>query len=153
MSDELRRVVVSSRRTGTSEIVSDGQPADSRGSIEGYGPARATICEIRGPADHGDPADDAPRYPTRGVVRVVRIVFPAGYGVSDPGMHQTPTVDVACVLQGEIDLVLDAETTTLKQGEFVVLDGDVHGWRNTQAEPCVILGTMYGAVEPSASSD
>jgi mannose-6-phosphate isomerase-like protein (cupin superfamily) len=104
----------------------------------------ATIWEYRGTSDFGDPAPDAPHHPAPGIVRVQRLVFNAGMGVEDPGMHRTQTTDVAYIVDGTIELVLEKETMMLGPGDFVVLRGDLHGWRNASDKPCLIVSAMFG---------
>jgi len=54
------------------------------------------------------------------------------------GVHDTATVDVVFVIEGEVELELEAETLALRQGDVVVQHGTVHAWRNRGAEACVL---------------
>ena len=63
-----------------------------------------------------------------------------------PGMHQTPTVDVIVVISGEMDLVLDSgETVHLHPGDSVIQRGTMHDWQNHGTEPCVAVAFMVRA--------
>jgi mannose-6-phosphate isomerase-like protein (cupin superfamily) len=53
-----------------------------------------------------------------------------------PFMHRTESVDYGIVLSGEIDLVLDRERVSLKQGDVVVQRGTDHAWSNRSGRPC-----------------
>lgn len=55
-----------------------------------------------------------------------------------PRNHRTDSVDYAIVMRGEIDMHLDDEVVTLRQGDVLVQRGTVHNWVNNGAEPCVI---------------
>ncbi len=66
--------------------------------------------------------------------------------VADPSMHQTDTIDYGIVISGEIDLELDdGKEVHLKAGDCIVQNGTRHGWRNREAEPCVMAFIMIGA--------
>ena len=46
-------------------------------------------------------------------------------------MHRTYSLDYGIVLQGEVDLELDAgKKTRVKTGEIVVQRGTIHAWHN-----------------------
>jgi quercetin dioxygenase-like cupin family protein len=70
----------------------------------------------------------------------------AAYMESDQdGMHRTPSVDLICVLSGEIWLELDAEEVHLLAGDFVVQNGTRHAWRNKSDGPCTMAVVLVGA--------
>jgi quercetin dioxygenase-like cupin family protein len=64
-------------------------------------------------------------------------------GQSD--MHRTPSVDLICVLSGEIWLELDAEEVHLREGDCVVQNGARHAWRNKGDRPCTMAIVLVGA--------
>jgi len=62
-----------------------------------------------------------------------------------PGMHATPSVDYAVVLNGRLLLDLDdGETTELGPGDVVVQNGVRHAWRNPTSEPATIFVVLVG---------
>lgn len=65
----------------------------------------------------------------------------------ESAMHFTRTVDLVTVIDGEVDVVLDGETTTLHQGDFLVQNGTRHEWRNRGDRPArlsvIVLGTEH----------
>lgn len=64
----------------------------------------------------------------------------------NPGMHQTPTVDYATVIKGNLVLELDdGKTVELKPGDTVVQQGARHAWRNPHDEPATISVALLGA--------
>lgn len=62
-----------------------------------------------------------------------------------PGMHTTPTLDYAVVLEGEVVLeVDDGVTTTLRPGDLVVQDAARHAWRVPGDRPATIFVVLMG---------
>jgi quercetin dioxygenase-like cupin family protein len=54
-------------------------------------------------------------------------------------MHRTETIDYVIVLFGEIDMILDESTVSLKQGDIVVQRGTNHAWVNRGTEPARLV--------------
>jgi hypothetical protein len=65
-----------------------------------------------------------------------------------PRMHRTRSVDFGLVLAGEIDLMLDEETTHLTAGDIVVMQATNHAWINHGTEPCRIAFILVDAEDP-----
>lgn len=64
------------------------------------------------------------------------------------GMHATPTVDCAVVLDGELWLELDeGRSTLLRQHDLVVQNGTRHAWRNKSDRPATVAFVLIGAIE------
>ena len=62
------------------------------------------------------------------------------------GMHQTPTVDYAIVLDGEVWLELDDGCAEhLVQHDVVVQNGTRHAWRNKSTRPVTLAFVLIGA--------
>jgi quercetin dioxygenase-like cupin family protein len=61
------------------------------------------------------------------------------------GMHRTPTLDLICVLSGEIWLELDDGEIHLRPGDCVVQNGTRHAWRNRSGAPCSMAIVLIGA--------
>lgn len=70
-----------------------------------------------------------------------------------PGMHTTPTVDYAVILNGRLTLDLGRETTTLEAGDVVVQNGTRHAWRNAGDEPASVFFVLIGAVSANREDD
>lgn len=51
-------------------------------------------------------------------------------GIDAEGLHATRAVDYVFVLDGPVDLVLEATTVTVNPGDCVVQRETVHAWRN-----------------------
>ncbi|PHH92624.1 hypothetical protein CDD83_6551 [Cordyceps sp. RAO-2017] len=61
---------------------------------------------------------------------VCRVVdFAPGEGVT-PLMHRTQSLDYGIVLEGEMELLLDAERATVRRGDVVVQRATMHAWKN-----------------------
>jgi quercetin dioxygenase-like cupin family protein len=67
----------------------------------------------------------------------------------DPGVsprnHRTDSIDYAVVISGEIEMTLDDEKVTLRQGDVLVQRGTVHNWINNGKEPCIIAFALVSA--------
>ncbi|HSW04493.1 cupin domain-containing protein [Aquabacterium sp.] len=62
------------------------------------------------------------------------------------GMHTTPTVDYAIVLDGEIWLELDeGRSALLRQHDVVVQNGTRHAWRNKSDRAATMAFVLIGA--------
>jgi mannose-6-phosphate isomerase-like protein (cupin superfamily) len=174
----VRRVVTGLSESGKAVIVSDGEPPVSRRRVHVPGfadalvwrtdvPARPLLAEaseqlrswVPGPGEtiamtvtfppdgvYTDPAFDA------AAARAEQLRAIPGlaelFEADKPGMHTTPTVDYAVVLEGEIVLDLDAgETARLRPGDVVVQNGTRHAWRNPGASPATLFVVLVGAGE------
>ncbi len=58
-----------------------------------------------------------------------------------PAMHKTASIDVICLLQGEVDLILDNSRTRIKPGQIVIQRGTSHGWE-AQGGPALLLAVL-----------
>jgi hypothetical protein len=68
------------------------------------------------------------------------------------GMHRTPTLDLICILSGEIWLQLDDGEIHLRQGDCVVQNGTRHAWRNRGDGPCSMAIVLIGASQAAPSA-
>lgn len=58
-----------------------------------------------------------------------------------PAMHRTESIDVICLLRGEVDLILDNGRTRIKPGQIVIQRGTSHGWEAIGA-PALLLAVL-----------
>lgn len=64
----------------------------------------------------------------------------------EPGMHATPSVDMAIVLEGELVLELDGGSErTLYAGDTVVQCGTRHRWHNRGGQDALVVFFLVGA--------
>jgi naringenin degradation protein FdeH len=61
------------------------------------------------------------------------------------GMHATASVDCMLQLSGEAVLVLEDAEVRLAPGDWVVVNGITHSWRNDGDEPAVLVAVVVGA--------
>lgn len=58
-----------------------------------------------------------------------------------PAMHQTQTLDIICLISGDVSLVLDNVETRLKPGQIVIQRGTSHGW-TAHGGPAFLLAVL-----------
>ena len=58
-----------------------------------------------------------------------------------PGMHETHSMDVICLLQGEASLILESGETRLKPGQVVIQRGTNHAWQ-AHGGPALFLAVL-----------
>ncbi|GHB73855.1 cupin [Streptomyces viridiviolaceus] len=58
------------------------------------------------------------------------------------GRHATDTVDVACILDGEIHVVYETGETLLRAGDTVINRGNKHAWSNRTDKPVTMVAVM-----------
>lgn len=63
-----------------------------------------------------------------------------------PAMHKTASVDYIILIEGEVDLLLDAgEAKALKPGDVVIQRGTNHAWVNTGSKPALLVAVLADA--------
>jgi hypothetical protein len=73
----------------------------------------------------------------------------ADWDPESPGMHRSNTIDVGVVLDGSIVLKLDdGAETELHPGDWYVMNGTRHAWRNPHDKPCLLGIFLLGAAGP-----
>jgi hypothetical protein len=45
-----------------------------------------------------------------------------------PAMHETHSIDIICLLQGDVSLILEGSETRIKPGQVVIQRGTNHAW-------------------------
>ena len=163
MFQNVRRVVTVIDDQGVSRIETDGAPAVTQ-RLANAGAAIDEVWQFPAvPADihaAGDPTEFSFLSPPEGfLVRRVEVPPDALRFVDDAGrprtpefhegMHQTPTIDILQILEGELWLLLDSgEETCLRAGDLVVQRGTVHAWRNRTDHVTRYLAIMVSAPLP-----
>jgi mannose-6-phosphate isomerase-like protein (cupin superfamily) len=142
MFENVRRVVTVIDDNGVSRIESDGDavPGDisATGDPEEFSflsPANGFLVRrVEVPPDSSRFFDETggPRLPE-----------------AHEGMHQTATIDILQILEGELWCLLDSgEETCLRAGDVIVQRGTVHAWRNRTEEVTRYLAIMVTAPLP-----
>ena len=162
MFDNVRRVVTVIDDKGVSRIERDGEPPVKSRSQQGT--LMHEVWRVMGiPCDAGDEGDHDFSFmspPNGFVVRRVEIPPDSMRYLDDEGkprsplkregMHQTATVDIIVVLEGELWLILDSdETVKLRPGDTLVQRSTVHAWRNPTSSVCRYLAIMISANLPN----
>ena len=58
-----------------------------------------------------------------------------------PGMHETHSIDIICLLQGEASLILESGETRLRPGNVVIQRGTNHAWK-AHGSPALLLAVL-----------
>jgi len=58
-----------------------------------------------------------------------------------PSMHETHSIDIICLLQGEVSLILEDGETRLKPGNVVIQRGTNHAWE-AHGGPALMLAVL-----------
>jgi hypothetical protein len=71
-------------------------------------------------------------------------------GKEGDGMHRTDSIDLAIVMDGEVNAGYPGEDgqvheLTLKTGDLIVTNGTFHSWHNRSTKPCTILFVVVAA--------
>jgi hypothetical protein len=106
-------------------------------------------------ADTSDPvaAAAAARENMAAAVAIVDDPNPPGTYGSAPGFtgfHATASVDSMMQVSGESVCVLEDTEIRLAPGDWLILNGVVHAWRNDGDEPAVLVGVVVGAEHKGA---
>jgi uncharacterized cupin superfamily protein len=65
-------------------------------------------------------------------------------GARHEGMHRTPSIDYAILLEGERHLVLEESDVLLHKGDVVIQLGNWHSWDNRSGVPVLMSYVMIG---------
>jgi hypothetical protein len=156
--DAIRRVITGDDADGQSVVIIDGGPAASlaEAGLGGLLDIWTDTHGPLDPKDH-TPANLEPvnLHPPKGGVKVRWFVIepaPAGVpkeildkGTRDafarfhaadaiidqtraPGMHETHSIDVICLLKGDASLILEGDERRLKPGNIVIQRATNHAW-------------------------
>jgi len=58
-----------------------------------------------------------------------------------PAMHETHSIDIICLLQGDVSLILEDGETRLKPGQVVIQRGTNHAWQ-AHGGAALLLGVL-----------
>jgi quercetin dioxygenase-like cupin family protein len=64
--------------------------------------------------------------PPNGTRLMVMDLFPGCHGA----LHRTDTLDYVIVLEGEVEMLLDESSVTLRAGDILIQQGTIHAWTN-----------------------
>jgi hypothetical protein len=79
------------------------------------------------------------------VVRTVFAGFDGDRHIIDqtrhPAMHETHSIDIICLLQGDVSLILEGSETRIKPGQVVIQRGTNHAWV-AHGGPALLLAVL-----------
>ncbi len=58
-----------------------------------------------------------------------------------PAMHETRSIDVICLLQGDVSLILEGAETRIRPGQVVIQRGTNHAWQ-AHGGPALLLAVL-----------
>jgi quercetin dioxygenase-like cupin family protein len=64
--------------------------------------------------------------PPNGTRLMIMDLFPGAHGA----MHRTDTLDYVIAIEGEVEMLLDDSSVTLRAGDVLVQQGTIHAWTN-----------------------
>jgi hypothetical protein len=166
--EAMRRVITGDNEAGKSVVIHDAGPSSEIGGIlheiwedaasgplesrrrEDLGPQKPVLGPAKGnvqvrwfvvnPLPEGLPKEALDQY-----ARERFAEFGAAHHVIDqsrhPAMHETPTLDVICLLQGDASLILEEGETRLKPGQVVIQRGTNHAWQ-AHGGPALFLAVL-----------
>lgn len=144
----IRRIVTGHDAKGVAKVLIDAAATNVRSSRPGSASTLMWSTDEM-PADIavGENVEDlgarqlgtAP--PANGTRFTINDIPPGRPGL----MHRTETLDYAIVLAGEIDMVMDDSTVTLKTGDVVIQRGTNHSWVNRGTRPARIAFVLIDA--------
>lgn len=138
---KVRRIVTGAGADGRSLFVSDG-PAPQAGGMSEVWPARKETEPSGLNMPPGGLRWVVFDLPPDEVTRQHLAAQPVA-GMEKDGFHQTPTLDLVMILDGNLTLELDTGSVELHAGDCVIQQGTRHAWRNRSDKPvrmaCVVL--------------
>lgn len=69
-----------------------------------------------------------------------------------PGMHETPSLDIICLLSGRASLILEEGETEILPGQVVIQRGTNHAWA-VHGGPALFLGVLIDRSEDRSGAD
>lgn len=171
----VRRIVTAVDAAGKSYIAQDGESPATLTVDARPGYCNANLWRTAGSRPMVDAADDITAHqgvcppPGGTVLRVIDIppqaadpqerrrqaaatfaaMFPDArhHAESDQpaGMHVTPTIDYAIVLQGELVAIMDQGETVMRAGDVLIQRGTNHAWANRSDQVARIAFVLVDA--------
>ncbi|MEU6147536.1 cupin domain-containing protein [Streptomyces sp. NPDC047081] len=144
----IRRIVTGEDPSGKAVVIEDRNNLD----VQSHPDAGVDVLNLwahegtpDNSAEYADPASaDLPLLPPAGG-SVFRILDFAANPDGDAGMHTTPSLDYAYVIEGEIYAVFDDSETLMRAGDILIQRGNSHGWINRSTQPCRMLFVLIDA--------
>jgi mannose-6-phosphate isomerase-like protein (cupin superfamily) len=146
MSFSFRRVVTGHSAAGNAVVRSD-EIVGSEPRLPGY-EARVVWCTGQFPASNDEDRFDDGAPGPKGSRVLFRVAEFDPAKAEHTNMHRTETQDVAVVLSGRLDMVLDSGEVVeqLTAGDVLVQRGTMHSWIPRGDEPVRVLFVLIDAL-------
>jgi quercetin dioxygenase-like cupin family protein len=143
----LRRVVTGHDNASVAKVLTDTIVPAQQGKSDAIvhaiwntdeTPAAIAVggtIEDRGARPHVTP-------PPKNGTRFTIIDYPPG---NRGLMHRTETIDYIIIMAGEIEMIMDDSTVTLKAGDVMIQRGTNHGWFNRGTEVARVAFVLVDA--------
>ena len=171
LKEAMRRIITGDDEHGKSIVIIDGGPSsagdpDLGGLFEIWEDAASGMLD---PCDSSDlgavrpvlgprkgnvqirwfvvtpTPDDVPKTQLDEAVRQRFAEFDGDHHIIDqtrhPAMHETQSLDIICLLKGDVSLILEGGETRLKPGQVVVQRGTNHAWQ-AHGGPALMLAVL-----------
>ena len=168
--EAMRRVITGDNAQGQSVVIIDGGPSSEKGNPDlgemfeiwedaAFGPLTPSAKEdparrpVLGPRKGNfqvrwfiiHPQPDSVTKPANPSMRERFAEFYGAGHIIDqklhPGMHETNSIDIICLLQGEASLILESGETRLRPGNVVIQRGTNHAWK-AHGSPALLLAVL-----------
>jgi quercetin dioxygenase-like cupin family protein len=139
MSLDMRRVVTAFDGNGKSVVKYDDicphtRATSSKVNVANIWTTSDFPLQVENEIDSGGAKVPREPPPNNSIFRVVK--FEPG---NERDMHITRSIDYAVIMSGTIELELDDEVVLiLNEGDVLVQQATIHGWKNTGTEACII---------------
>lgn len=145
----MRRIVTGHDEHGTAIVLLEGEALNRRVSPSGNS-STLMWCSDAMPADIalGERIEDMGARalgtppPVNGTRFTINEIMPGGEAV----MHRTESLDYAIVIDGEVEMDLDASTVKLGAGDVLIQRGTNHAWVNRGTKPARIAFILIDAL-------
>jgi quercetin dioxygenase-like cupin family protein len=144
----IRRVVTGHDEAHVAKVLVDGAATNAKHPQAGL---VSTMMWCTDGAPAGIPIGEQPEdmgarimgtAPPRNGTRFAVIDFPPG---NQPHMHRTETIDYVIVMEGEIEMDMDASSVKLKAGDIMIQRGTNHAWANRSGRPARVAFVLVDA--------
>jgi naringenin degradation protein FdeH len=161
--EAMRRVITGDNAQGQSIVIVDGGPSSKKGNPDlgemfeiwedaAFGPLTPSAKEdlgaarpLLGPRKGNFQVRWFAIHPRRaGVPKASQDAYGTGHIIDQtlhPGMHETHSIDIICLLQGEASLILESGETRLRPGNVVIQRGTNHAWK-AYGGPALFLAVL-----------
>jgi len=154
MVDERAAVTTGRSANGVADVWASTRSPAQLSFAQDLGQTKVGIAPPRGGTsfrvvDFAPTTEAVSKLPVDTVMKLVGADAPKkGLPPVHPMMHRTRSVDYAVVVSGEIQMLLDDSTVTLRPGDVVVQQATNHAWINRGKDYARVVFVLVDAEEP-----